>query len=297
MAAIDKGFGVTSGMVERHRTAALVAAASIELTPREVLGETALNRWFESGTTVFVSYPASATHHDIVAACAKLRRVGLTPVPHIAARRLASFTQARDFLQRAAAEAGVVSALVIAGDPDRPMGPFAGGIDLLATGLFERSGIAEIVLPGYPEGHPRIDSRTLAEALRAKLALAQVHGLRASLISQFAFEAAPIRAWIARLRPEDIVCPVRIGIAGPASVATLAKYAVRCGIGASLRALARGHTAFARIMVEAGPDRLITDLVADEDSNAPIDGLHLFAFGGLRRTAEWLRAISANLTR
>jgi methylenetetrahydrofolate reductase (NADPH) len=69
----------------------------------------------------------------------------------------------------------------------------------------------------------------------------------------------------------------------------LAKFAVRCGIGASLRALARGHTAFARIMVEAGPDALISELVAGESEAAPLSGLHVFTFGGVRRGAEWMR--------
>jgi len=68
----------------------------------------------------------------------------------------------------------------------------------------------------------------------------------------------------------------------------LAIFAVRCGIGASLRALARGHTAFARILAEAGPDALIEALAAGESSAQPIDGLHLFTFGGVRRTAEWI---------
>jgi len=63
---------------------------------------------------------------------------------------------------------------------------------------------------------------------------------------------------------------------------------VRCGIGASLRALARGHTAFARILAETGPDALIGVLVAEEDPRWPIDGLHVFTFGGIRRTAEWI---------
>jgi len=70
----------------------------------------------------------------------------------------------------------------------------------------------------------------------------------------------------------------------------LAKFAVRCGIGASLRALARGHTAFARILAEAGPDTLIDAVVTGEDPGWPIDGLHVFTFGGIRRTAEWIRA-------
>ena len=109
-------------------------------------------------------------------------------------------------------------------------------------------------------------------------------------MTQFGFDAAPILHWIAALRAQDIVCPILVGIAGPASVATLAKFAVRCGIGASLRALARGHTAFARILAEAGPDALIGALVAEEDPRWPIDGLHVFTFGGVRRTAEWIRA-------
>jgi len=96
------------------------------------------------------------------------------------------------------------------------------------------------------------------------------------------------------LRAKDIACPVKVGIAGPATVATLAKFAVRCGIGASLRALARGHTAFARILAEAGPDALIGALVAEEDPSSPIDGLHVFTFGGVRRTAEWIHAAGVN---
>ena len=160
------------------------------------------------------------------------------------------------------------------------MGPFRDSLDLLTTGVVENSGVREIILAGYPEGHPRIDTRTLAQALRAKMALARERGLDVSLITQFAFDPAPIRRWIGSLRAQGVLCPVRIGVAGPASIATLAKFAVRCGIGASLRALGRGHAAFARILVETGPDELIDALVAEEDPDAPIDGLHLFTFGG-----------------
>jgi methylenetetrahydrofolate reductase (NADPH) len=285
----------------RRRAAELIGGCSIEISPREALTEKGLRDLLDQGllapgTTVFVNHPASVTHHDIVAACALLRRAGFTPVPHVAARRLASFTQARDFLGRAAAEAGVTSALIIGGDPDRRMGPFRDSLDLLTTGVVENSGIGEIILAGYPEGHPRIGAGTLAQALRAKMALVCERGLEVSLVSQFAFEAAPIRRWIASLRAQAILCPVRIGVAGPASIATLAKFAVRCGIGASLRALGRGHAAFARILVEAGPDGLIDALVAEEDPAAPIEGLHVFTFGGLRRTAEWIRARTGNRT-
>ena len=279
----------------RHRATELVAACSIEISPRDDFAGERLRELLDPGMTVFVNYPGSVTHHDVVAACARLRGAGFDPVPHIAVRRLASFTQASDFLHRAVAEAGVRRALIIGGDPDHPVGPFPDAYDLLASGLLERCGLREVAFAGYPEGHPRIASRALDEALRAKVALARRQGLDASLVTQFGFDAAPILRWIAALRAQDIVCPVLVGIAGPATVATLAKFAVRCGIGASLRALARGHTAFARILAEAGPDALIGALVADQDPDRPIDGLHLFTFGGVARTAEWIRARGAKV--
>jgi methylenetetrahydrofolate reductase (NADPH) len=273
----------------RHRATELVAACSIEISPRDDFAGERLRELFDPGMTVFVNHPGSVTHHDIVAACARLRHAGFNPVPHIAVRRLASFTQANDFLQRAAAEADVKAAMIIGGDPDHPVGPFPDAYDLLASGLVGHHGLREVAFAGYPEGHPRIASRALDEALRAKVTLARRQGLDVSLVTQFGFDAAPIFRWIASLRTQDIGCPVLVGIAGPATVATLAKFAVRCGIGASLRALARGHTAFARILAEAGPDALIGALVAEEDPRWPIDGLHVFTFGGIRRTAEWIR--------
>jgi methylenetetrahydrofolate reductase (NADPH) len=274
----------------RRRVAELVAGASIEIWPRDDLAGDKLRGLFPAGTTVFVNHPGSVTHHDIVAACARLRRAGFDPVPHVAARRIASLTQARDFLRRAAGEAAVETMLLIGGDADPPVGPFADALSLLASGVVEHYGLRRIAFAGYPEGHPQISARALDSALRSKLALAQRLGLAPMLISQFGFEAGPIRRWIAGLRAQGILCPIRVGIAGPASVATLAKFAVRCGISASLRALSRGQTAFARILTEANPDALVEALAASEAAAAPIEGLHLFTFGGVRRAAEWVRA-------
>ena len=292
-AAIRQAQGASQVAAYGQRARELVGGCSIEISPRDDFAGERLRELLAPGTTVFVNHPGSVTHHDIVAACAKLRHAGFEPVPHIAVRRLASFTQASDFLQRATAEAGVTAALIIGGDPDHPVGPFPDSYDLLASGLVERHGLREVAFAGYPEGHPRIASRTLDEALRAKVTLARRRGLEVSLVTQFGFEAAPILRWIASLRAWNIACRVRVGLAGPATVATLAKFAVRCGIGASLRVLARGHAAFARILAEAGPETLISALVAGEDPDWPIDGLHVFTFGGIRRTAEWIRTNGA----
>jgi methylenetetrahydrofolate reductase (NADPH) len=291
-AAFERARGAPGGDTHHRRMAELIRACSIEISPRDELAGEALREVINPGTTVFVNHPGSVTHHDIVAACVRLERAGFSPVPHIAARRLASFTQANDFLRRVAGEANVRNALIIGGDPERPVGPFPDTLDLLATGIVERNGLDRIAFAGYPQGHPRIALPTLESVLEAKVALAQQRGLAVSLVTQFGFDAEPIQRWIASFRARGFLCPVRIGLAGPASVATLAKFAFRCGIGASLRAFARGHTAFARILAEATPDQLVAALAAGEHRDAPIDGLHIFTFGGVRHTAEWIRSVS-----
>jgi methylenetetrahydrofolate reductase (NADPH) len=285
MPSVQRGANVD----RQRRIAELIGAASIEISPRDDPEQEQLSELLPPGTTIFVNNPGSATHHDIVAACVKLQRAGFLPVPHAAARRLASFTQARDFLERAAGEAGVKSILLTAGDPATPVGPFRDSLDLLATGLVESHGIKHVTFAGYPEGHPRIDRHRLDRALRDKIAFAGRLALIVSIVTQFGFDPGPISRWITSLREDGFRGPIRVGIAGPAAVATLAKFAVRCGIGASLRALGRGQTAFARILTETAPDALIAALVTGEERGPAIDGLHVFTFGGVRRTVAWLR--------
>jgi methylenetetrahydrofolate reductase (NADPH) len=270
--------------------AALLRDCSIEISPGDDLAGPGLRGLFDRGTTVFVNNPSRVTHHDIVAACRRLRQAGFVPVPHVVARHLVSFTQANDFLTRVVGEAGVTQVLLLGGDIARPVGPFASALDVLATGVVERHRIDEVIFAGYPEGHPRIATARLDTSLLAKYELARTHGLSVSLATQFGFEAEPIRQWIATMRANGVVCPIRIGVAGPASVATLAKFAVRCGIGASLRALVHGHAAIARILTEADPGGLIDTLSERLGDEADI-GLHIFCFGGVRRTAEWRREV------
>jgi len=270
-----------------QRIVTLLGTCSIELSPRDAFAGEALRGLFAPGTTVFVNFPPSVGYHDVIAAGVRLRRAGFEPVPHVVARRLESYADAGDFLRRLADEADVSRVLLLGGDTPRPAGAFDSALSLLSTGVVERCGIGAVAFAGYPEGHPPIAAGELQAALTVKLEVARRRGLAVSLVTQFGFEALPILRWIAAQRAMGVTCPIRIGLAGPASVATLAKYAVRCGIGASLRALTRGHAAIARILTESDPGALIEALVAGEDPEAPIDALHLFCFGGATRTAAW----------
>jgi methylenetetrahydrofolate reductase (NADH) len=271
---------------ERRGISAFLAGASLELSSRDPAEIDACSGLLDPGTAVYISLPPGQTYHGTVALAARLARAGFRPVPHVAARRIANREALADYLARAAGEAGVDSALVIAGDSDSA-GPFESSLALLETGLFQRHGIVNIGVAGYPEGHPRISAAALEAAFEAKKGLARRAGLDLGVVTQFSFEAEPILSWAAKMKGHGL--PVRAGFAGPASLPRLLRFAALCGIGNSVRALKARPRAIARLMVEAGPEIALREVA--RGAQPPIAGVHFFCFGGLVRTARWLRAV------
>jgi len=277
------------GVRLRERVLALVGGATLEVSARDHAADGVCRDLLAQGTLVYITHAPNDTTPGMVAAAVRLRRAGLTPVPHVAARAIASYTRLNDYLARAAGEAGVARILLVAGDADQPAGPYRSSLELLETGLLHKHAIREVGFAGYPEGHPRIAAPALAAALAAKLALCRRAGLAPFVMTQFCLEAAPIATWIAQARTAGIDCPIHVGLAGPTAIASLAKFAVRCGIGRSIGALVRRQTSVARLLTEAGPEPIIRALAGVPD--LPIAGLHLFTFGGLARVAGWLGAL------
>jgi methylenetetrahydrofolate reductase (NADPH) len=265
----------------------LLTGASLELSSRDPAEIDACGDLLEPGTAVYISMPPGQTYQGTVALATRLRQAGFRPVPHIAARRIASRDALDEYLARVAGEAGVDSALVIGGDRDRPSGPFDSSLGLLETGLFQRHGIAHVGVAGYPEGHPRIAASALDAALAAKKGLAQNAGIDLQIVTQFCFESEPVLVWTAKMRGHGL--PVRVGLSGPASLPRLLRFAALCGIGNSVRALKARPWAITRLLVEAGPEAVVRDIASP--GGAPIAGIHFFCFGGLMRTARWLRAV------
>jgi methylenetetrahydrofolate reductase (NADPH) len=179
-------------------------------------------------------------------------------------------------------------ALIVGGDRDQPVGDFSSSLQLLETGMLSTHGIRKIALSWYPEGHPRISAADLAAARAAKLAVAAQAGLAVTLLSQFCFESAPIIAMAKQIRSEGVTVPLRVGVAGPASRTALLKYALICGVGASIRALkerpgARG------IMAGDTPEKLLADVARAQaaDPALGIQGVHFFTFASLAATAKF----------
>jgi methylenetetrahydrofolate reductase (NADPH) len=271
----------------------LLDRPSIEVLPRDEAALAALKDAMPPGTEVFVTFLPQETVLRTVEICARLNAAGFTPVPHVAARGFGSVDVLDDYLSRAR-DAGVRSVLVIAGDIDAPRGPFSESLQLLNTGLLQKHGIRSVAFAGHPEGHPKASNAVMDRAMREKLAYARENGLTPRIVTQFCFEAAPILAWLARIRASGIVAPVRIGVAGPAGVTTLMKYAMRCGVGNSLRALKTQTSRLGALLGDTGPDQVVRDLAAASAALTNVAGLHLFPFGGVAKAGAWLRTAAAN---
>src|SRR5207247_4324266 len=129
---------------EHRNIPALLAGASLELSSRDPAEIDACAGLLEPETAVYISMPPGQTYHGTVALARRLRRAGFCPVPHVAARRIASRGALDEYLARAAGAPGVDSPLVIGGDSERPSGPFESSLAVLETGLFQRHGIVHI---------------------------------------------------------------------------------------------------------------------------------------------------------
>ena len=270
--------------------ASLLASASVEISSRgRQLRE--LKENFASGTDVTITFLPGDDYRRNVETAAALRRAGFNPVPHIAAREIVSPAALDDFLSRLRGEADVVRVLLIAGDVVSAHGPFKSSRDVAATGLLQAHGIAALSVAGHPEGHPYLDDEHALGSLADWRDFARETGIRINIVTQFCFESAPILGLLEQLDARDTGLPVVVGLAGQATPATLMKFALRCGIGNSIRALRGQVGRYGRLLTETGPDQVMRGLqAAPRRATAAISGFHLFPFGGLRKTANWLRA-------
>jgi methylenetetrahydrofolate reductase (NADPH) len=268
---------------------ALLSSASVEISSRgHQLQE--LREHFRAGTDVTITFLPGDNYRHNVDTAAALRRAGYNPVPHIAAREIVSREALDDFLARLRGEADVTRILLIAGDVAAAKGPFKSSLDIGASGLIEAHGFARLSVAGHPEGHPYLKTENAFAGLAAWQEWGHLTKIRVDVVTQFCFETAPILGWIGELHARGITLPVIVGLAGPASPATLTKFALRCGIGNSMRALRGQIGRFGRLLTDTGPDEIMHGLLsAPKAATAPIAGFHLFPFGGLRKSAEWVR--------
>jgi len=95
-------------------------------------------------------------------------------------------------------------------------------------------------------------------------------------------------AWEAAYRSDIGQLPVFVGLPGLASTKTLLKFALDCGVGASLQAFSKRAASLTKLLTISAPDDIVVGRAQHKAQSAqsPIVGVDFFPFGGLKRTAE-----------
>jgi methylenetetrahydrofolate reductase (NADPH) len=182
--------------------------------------------------------------------------------------------------------------LIIAGDPEVPMGPFDSALSIIESGALQKYGVQEVGIAGYPEGHPLIDDEILWGSLEAKIQAIRAGGMLAEINTQFSFDVEAVIAWVERVRARGITETIRIGVPGPAGIKRLLAFASRFGIGSNAMILKKYGLSLTNLMGTAGPTKFIDQLQKSVDAKNSLGnlGIHFYTFGGVLATAEWINS-------
>jgi len=278
---------------------AFLEGVSIEVMPRTAAKIDDFKPLLAPGSRVYIAHIEGTPIDEMVATAKRLAADGFAVMPHFPARIIKDEAILEDWLKRYAGEAGVTEALVLAGGVAKPHGKFDSSMQLLDTGLFEKHGLKRLHVAGHPEGNADIDAdgttRNVDAAVRWKQDYADKTGTEMALATQFVFDAKPMIAWADRLKADGISLPIHAGVAGPAKLQTLIKFAVACGVGASLGVLQRRARDLTKLLKPFEPTDVLTALAEHKAANPDslIERAHIFPLGGIRASADWVAAHSA----
>lgn len=264
---------------------------SIEVMPRTAEKVENFRDILPTGTRVYIAHIDGTPIEDMVATARRIGEEGFAVMPHFPARIIKDKATLTDWVARYR-DVGVSQGLLLAGGVAQPVGDFSTSMQLLDSGAF--SGFTRLHVAGHPEGNRDIDpdgsDRMVMEAARWKSAFAERTDAQMAMATQFCFEAQPVIDWVTRLQAEGIRLPVHIGIAGPAKLQTLIKFAIACGVGPSLRVLQKRAMDVTKLLLPYEPTEILEGLAAHKAANPGfgIEQVHFFPLGGIRTNAEWV---------
>lgn len=271
----------------------MVDGYSLEMTAKELEGLREAAPLIRPATQIAVTFLPGEEMEQRVEAAVLVRELGFEPIVHLSARRIESREQLDWYLGEITSKAGVKRVFLIAGDPPEPEGPYEDSLQVLETGLLEKHGIEIVGIGGHPEGHPNVSKPDLWVWMERKLAAVRAHGMVPLVVTQFAFDDDAIVEWVGEMRARGIDVPVRLGVPGPAGIKRLLGFAKRCGVGASANVMKKYGVSLTNLIGSAGPDKLVASL---DEKLTPAHGrvrLHLYPFGALKASAEWINEYDA----
>ncbi len=264
---------------------------SIEVMPRTAEKVEDFTALLPKGTRVYIAHIEGTPIEDMVRTAKRLAEDGYPVMPHFPARIIKDKATLENWIAMYRGEAGVDQALLLAGGVDQPQGDFHSSMQLLESGAF--GDFKRLHVAGHPEGNKDIDpdggTANVDDALRWKQTFSETTDAEMALATQFAFEADPIIAWADSLKEAGITIPIHIGIAGPAKLQTMIKFAIACGVGPSLRVLQRRAKDVTKLLLPFEPTEVLTDLAAHKAANpdSNIERVHFFPLGGIKTNANW----------
>ena len=276
----------------KSRVIEFARAASTEISTMDEKVVPELVGVLPKGITIYVAHTPKASLDDVVRVAIQVQRLGFRASPHIVARRLESEGALRTALGQLT-QAGVEQVLLVAGDPPNPPA-YKSTLEVIATGAIEQAGIKVASVAGHPEGHKHVDDAELLAALKYKQAWGERSGVKVQVATQFSFDADINCRWAKSLEQQGIQLPISIGVAGPTPITKLIKYAVACGVGASLNKVMGNLTAMANLArMAVGADQMFVAMLrgCEQHGVTRIVRPHIFAFGGVAPTAKWLRQV------
>lgn len=268
-----------------------LAGYSIEVMPRTAAKIADFRPLLPQGTRVYIAHIDGTPIADMVATARRLADEGFAVMPHFPARLIRDRATLADWIRRYQTEAGVSQALLLGGGVASPAGEFDSSMQLIETGLFRD--FDRLHVAGHPEGNRDIDAdggdRIVMQALRWKQDFSTRSDARMAIVTQFCFDTRPVLAWADRLTQAGITLPIHIGVAGPAKLQTLIKFALSCGVGPSVRVLQKRALDLGKLLLPYTPDDFITDLSMQKVKNPSlnIESVHFFPLGGIGQAAEW----------
>jgi methylenetetrahydrofolate reductase (NADPH) len=272
---------------------ALLQDYSIEVMPRTAEKVEDFTALLPAGTRVYIAHIEGTPIEEMVATAARIKAEGYDVMPHFPARIIKDATTLGDWIARYQGEADVSQALLLAGGVAKPHGDFHSSMQLMETGLFDKAGFKHLHVAGHPEGNKDIDpsgsDENVMDALRWKQSFSERTDADMALATQFAFEAGPIIEWADAIKEAGIDIPIHIGIAGPAKLQTLIKFAIACGVGPSLKVLQKRAMDVTKLLLPYEPTEVLSQLAAHKAANPDfnITKVHFFPLGGIKTNANW----------
>ncbi len=273
---------------------------SIEVMPRTAEKVEDFRALLPAGTRVYIAHIDGTSIEEMVATAARLNAGGFKVMPHFPARIIKDRAVLADWIARYQGEADVKQALLLAGGIKDAVGDFSDSMQLMETGLFDKAGFERLHVAGHPEGNRDIDTdgtrAGVDKALQWKNAFQTRTDAKMAIATQFAFEAKPIIAWADSLKDAGITLPVHIGIAGPAKLQTLIKFAIACGVGPSLKVLQKRAMDVTKLLLPYEPTDVITELAAHKAAHPDfiVSHVHFFPLGGIKTNATWAQTNGGN---